>query len=427
MIQCYSVGPKVSEDDRDKFRTNLAKKKIHEAIKAAFPSAGIVHLSTCNRIELYMSNRSAIDDRALFATLEIDEFHKHIVKFEGKEAIRHLFNVCCGTKSNAFLETSIAGQVGIAYEEARKANATDRTLNILFQRAKAVSARVKNQTGVGDICTSTEALAAKRYDHLKTARNVLLLGTGKSAQLLLHQLIARKPGKIIVASSSFERATEFVNTRDEKGSLFNFDAATQVQCVGYKSEEFSEALRNADAIFAATKSLYSPLVSCEQLFENVKHRRAKLLVVDLSSPKVIELLSHGLEGLERQEAMEQLANLNQITQITIDDLKTEAQEAEKQKKALLPVVNAIIDPEVDSIQRLLEANLLSTFNSGLSAFVKREVEKAIQNSGLADEKIARRLAERVANAVSHPLRTAVRAKCDDEFLIRSLLEAFGIE
>ncbi len=427
ILRCYSVGPNVPELDRAKCKEHLDKlENKYAAFKEAFPEAGMVHVDTCNRVEIYISARREIDPRALFATLNLDDqCAKLFETIEGKEVVDHLFSVASGLKSNAFGETGIAGQIRSSYQTALETGATDRDLNLIFQRAQSVQARVKNETGLGGISVSTEALAVKKFDEIASGRKVILLGTGESAMLLMHQLIARAPEKIVLASSSTKRAAQFLDGVDENGQhRFKLDDSTLVECVEYGSAAFTDAVNAADAIFSATTARNEPLVRASQLLANVQIRRQLLLVADLSSPAVIESVSAGYETLERHEAIEQLADLDKIVQITIDDLKTQANEAEAQKRALLPAAAAIISEEVD---RLLGARVVGDFNAGLSKVVACEVDKALEIFRLSSDKIARRTAEKVANALVHPLRGLVRENVDDEALIQKLNQAFGIE
>src|SRR5205814_4983684 len=72
-----------------------------QALRGKFPDAEVVLLSTCNRVELYVSREVHGHPRAEQMTEFLAEFHSidaaqlkpHLYEKDGREAVEHLFTV----------------------------------------------------------------------------------------------------------------------------------------------------------------------------------------------------------------------------------------------------------------------------------------------------------------------------------------------
>jgi glutamyl-tRNA reductase len=103
----------------------------------AHRDAEIFSLTTCNRTEIYwtgidesliferMTSLTGVDGKTLRSTSDL---------FQGKEAVRHLFQVSSGLDSLVLGETQILGQVKDAYREALEAKTTSVFLNKALHR-----------------------------------------------------------------------------------------------------------------------------------------------------------------------------------------------------------------------------------------------------------------------------------------------------
>src|SRR5438045_5912117 len=123
---------------------------------------GIVLLSTCNRVEIYGTTRQATDHiKALLQLLCAEPGHldPHIYLYEGTAAVRHLLRVAAGLDSMVLGETEITGQIKNAYEIARNAGLTGRSLNRLFHRAFQATKEIRSRTGIGRGAVSIKSAA----------------------------------------------------------------------------------------------------------------------------------------------------------------------------------------------------------------------------------------------------------------------------
>src|SRR5215475_722795 len=145
-----------------------------------------VILSTCNRVELYVS--TGLEARR--AATELKEFlvncHDYrdpltdeLYLLSEPQSVHHLFRVACGLDSMVLGETEILGQLKKAYDLALQHKHTGSRLNKAFQRAFNVAKHVRTETSIqrGSISVASVAveLAEKIFESLED-RHVMVIG-----------------------------------------------------------------------------------------------------------------------------------------------------------------------------------------------------------------------------------------------------------
>ncbi len=209
-MECISISHKTARSaERQKcFITEEAAegllKKIHTGLKAG----QCVLLSTCNRTELYVQ----AGDRALQGTVlgrleemlaetageSVEWIRRLARRYQGRNAICHLFQVTCGMESMVIGEDEILGQVRDAYIRSQGAGFTGYELNTVFQAALACAKRVKTETMLSRTSVSVATLAANEIFRFLAARkesvsSVLLMGsTGRMGGILLKDLLSKE-------------------------------------------------------------------------------------------------------------------------------------------------------------------------------------------------------------------------------------------
>ena len=105
-------------------------------------NAEIVILSTCNRVELYISSQDGaikVEDvfsfLADFHKIESNTFSPYMYHYKDDRAVNHLFFVTSSLDSMVLGESQILSQVKEAYTTAAMEEATGKILNQLFQQA----------------------------------------------------------------------------------------------------------------------------------------------------------------------------------------------------------------------------------------------------------------------------------------------------
>lgn len=146
--------------------------------------SGIVLLSTCNRVELYLS---LTDNSELTADSVLKEngivFPKEHTVFTGKDVYSHLSSLACGVQSQIFGEDQILTQVKKAIAFSRENNAADSVLEVLFRTAVTAAKKVKTTVrynSAGDAA----AVAVERFIAGKSGgKKVLVIGNGEMGRL----------------------------------------------------------------------------------------------------------------------------------------------------------------------------------------------------------------------------------------------------
>ncbi|PTQ52111.1 MAG: Glutamyl-tRNA reductase [Brockia lithotrophica] len=252
----------------------------------------VVLLFTCNRTEVYLlaadskvADEVVLAEFARLARAERESLRPYVYRYEGTEAVRHLFRVAAGLDSLVIGETEILGQLRRAWEDALARGATGKVLNQAFLRAIAFAKRVHRDRRLNDNPISVAYVAISLIRQIfgdLRGRRALLVGAGETGRLLLAHLRALDPERVVVLNRTAERARQLVRElgiRGEGGGL----------------DELPARLEEADVVLTAT-SAPSPLVRPEWAEEALRGRRSPLLFVDLSVPRDVPPEIGGLPG-----------------------------------------------------------------------------------------------------------------------------------
>jgi glutamyl-tRNA reductase len=253
--------------------------------RARFPDCEIVLLSTCNRVELYTTHPPdglSGWDQHLTAWLADhrgvrgDLFAPCLYQKSGPRAMEHLFSVAASLDSMVLGETQILGQVKTAYETSRRLGAAGGVLHPLFQRAAAVGKQVMSQTALGEGRVSVASVAvdcARRIFDAFTDKTILSIGAGKMSALVLANLAALHPRRLLVCNRDAARATALA----EK---FHGEPADL--------EKLPDHLAMADIVVSGTGST-TPLITRPMFDAVMRRRRYKpVFLIDIALPRDVE-------------------------------------------------------------------------------------------------------------------------------------------
>lgn len=183
---------------------------------------GVLRLSTCNRVEVYLS----LEPSCPVGATKLDELVKTQLigktsdlpplKLNGTEVITHICEVACGLDSMVVGEREISGQLRRALTVAQNEHSADTTLVRLAEGALRISRQVAQLTGLASQGRSVVSIG---LDLMKDAlgdwpsTRVLLVGTGSYAGATVAALRARSVTDIRVYSTS-GRARAFATGHD---------------------------------------------------------------------------------------------------------------------------------------------------------------------------------------------------------------------
>jgi len=256
-------------------------------------------------------------------------------------------------------EDQILGQIKESISAARKANASGKRLNKLFERSIRIGTRIRNSTGIGrggiSLGSMAVKLAEENIDDIKSKR-VLLIGTGEAATMVAKSL--KKRGYAFnVTSRTLERAVGFSQTLGGKPIKF---------------EDVLTGFSDYEIIFVATTAPYF-LVTFDKMKDAMKNKSGTM-ILDLSNPRTVDEKVATIPGIK-------LMNIDQIAEMVDKNMK-------KRKDKVSTVENIISEevPIIEATMKRLDAEPLvkDVFTNADSLRVK-ELQKALQMLGETDE------------------------------------------
>ncbi|MCM1544913.1 MAG: glutamyl-tRNA reductase [Ruminococcus sp.] len=307
---------KASVELRQKFAFNDEKcGKLFDCLRGIGVTSA-VYLATCNRCELYVGSNvyQALEVLADFSGAERCEIKNHVLIFEGKRAVRHLFSVACGLESMVLGEDEILGQVKRAFAFSNELGFTDYEFNTVFKFAVTAAKKIKTETMLSKSSVSVATLvASKCHRFAKGKKAALIIGAGGE--------IGSKICKNLLSYGDFEI---FATVREKH------IGESGVQIISY-ADRYSY-IDKADVIISATRSPHFT-VTGENAAQHIHNGKPRLFV-DLSVPRDID---------------EAVSELPFAELVTIDDFQAAAERNNNLKKHELASAGEMLDNELDML------------------------------------------------------------------------------
>ena len=269
---------KASVDIRAKF--SFTKKRAIEAMKKLKEEHGIlgcIILSTCNRMEVWVSTQddeeiSLYDFLCKEKEVEKDEYQDYFMKRENEEAVRHLFYLTSGLKSQILAEDQIITQVKDALTLARDAYCTDNVLEVLFRMAVTAAKKVKTEV------TFSRANTSVIHQAMERLRNQGFSFEGKTCMVIGNG----EMGKVTALALKEAGADVTVTVRQYRSGVVNIPQG----CKRINYGERMELLPDCDLVVSATASPNYTLT--KENFEEIKLDAASVVLIDLAVPRDID-------------------------------------------------------------------------------------------------------------------------------------------
>lgn len=309
---CISINHKNTPADvRESFAfSTKGQRQFTERLKAAV--GGCVVLSTCNRMEIYFTDKcepcgSAITGKmssgeasggrgGLLEQVEmllandrdvpVSLIRRYSMNYEGFQCMLHLCRVACGMDSMVLGEVEIIHQVKSAYLVAKKLGACDGELNIAFQGALAAAKAVATESDTTRLPVSVGTLSAREavsFIRNTSVGRVLVVGaTGKIGSIVVKDIADLAPDIEITGTSRSHHSADSI-----------FDRHQQIRIEAYSRRY--ELAAWADVIISATASPHYTFVR-DELAEAVKMQPKRRLLLDLAMPKDIDPAVSDVDG-----------------------------------------------------------------------------------------------------------------------------------
>ena len=192
-IQMIGIDHSVAAIDIRTVFSFTQKKTVEalEIIKQEKGICGCVLLSTCNRMELWVST----EEGCVIALYELlckiraihnDEYQKYFTERKEEDAVQHLFRLACGLKSRILGEDQILTQVKGALVTAREHYAADNVLEVLFRMAVTAGKKVRTNVtfSAGNHSVIHRALQTLRQEGLEVkGKKCMVIGNGEMGKL----------------------------------------------------------------------------------------------------------------------------------------------------------------------------------------------------------------------------------------------------
>lgn len=374
-----------------------------------------VILSTCNRLEVYVSADSRDAgweqiDRflATLQNLSMDAVRPHLYHLDGADAVAHLMRVACGLDSMILGEPQILGQVTQAYTDAQNSGNTGPILSHLFSQAIHAGKRARAETDISRFTTSvSHAGALMVMEKVATPDpNILVIGAGEMAVLAAKSVHNQGVDNLRFVNRTFSRAEAL---------------AAEVGGEALSWHQLPEGLTWADAVITATGAPHTVLFAEDIAGTLTQRDNRPLLLVDIAVPRDIEVACGDLDGVERCD---------------IDDLQFIVDSNNEQRQAAIPSVEAIITNETVSFFEWYHSREVTPVIKDLRQWAldlaQSEVRQALNKLGETDkqtEKIVTRLAHRIVNKMLHEPTSRLRdqaAEGNGQGYAHAISKMFGL-
>ncbi|MBI3169945.1 MAG: glutamyl-tRNA reductase [Chloroflexi bacterium] len=243
--------------------------------------AGLIVLSTCNRVELYaashVKNFSPLDELlAKHGGISQLELSQYIYHYADEAAAGHLMHVAAGLDSVVLGEPQILGQITRALESALAENTSTPLLTKLFQKAIHAGKRARSETGIArspmSIAGVAVRLASENLPHLPSMQ-VTVLGAGETASLVVGALRQRGVENLQVLNRTLGHAEELAG--------FWGGSARPLS-------DLPVALQSSDLVLSSVQS-HQPIVHTQAVASAMQSRPQRALtLIDVAVPRNIE-------------------------------------------------------------------------------------------------------------------------------------------
>lgn len=276
-------------------------------------------LSTCNRSEVFYVCEDDRDSKVVATCYQ--DFFSHIDwtgilrEDQGDEAIVYLFRVACGLESLVIGEDQILGQVVESMDFSRTMGHSGKELEKIIRDAIRCAKQIKAQYHISEKPISVSYVGVRQLATTVdlSGKSVLLIGSGKTAQLALTYLM------------EYDLADISVCSRNKNHASLLLERFSSIQVVSY--EKRYECLAGCDVIVSATSSPHT-VIREEGYPKDHKTR----WFLDLASPRDIDM---------------KLAGRKEVTVINMDSIQQITDENQKEREKLAKVSQKTVQECVD--------------------------------------------------------------------------------
>ncbi len=404
----------------------ISENRRYEALLQLSKAEGIeevIVLATCNRTEFLLW----VNDVTLAANsvmrflgaeygLMLCEW-KHFYRLLDEAALLHIFRVASRLDSMVVGEPQVVLQMQQAWQQAQKVSATGRFLDVVMQKALAVSERVSRETAIGKAAVSIPyaavALTRQIFGTLEN-KKALLLGAGQMSELSARELLSHGADsvRVSVINRTLEHAVEL---------------ATKLGGLAIPFEERWQHMADADVIISSTSCPHTILSreEAELLIQERKVRGGKdrpLVIVDIAMPRNIDPAVRDVKG---------------VFLYNLDDLENVSDHNSSEREAAAAEAQKIVQGEVQGFRlKLMAERVVPTIvalRQRLDEICRQELESFRQECGpFSPDKdemlnaVLSRMTQRIAGSLARELKE-LPEKVEQEQMTMAVQRLFHLQ
>jgi glutamyl-tRNA reductase len=298
------------------FAPTQMEKPLHALIKLDDITEAII-VSTCNRVEIYVTTRDIAGGIARikrfladYHNFPLEILEQHLYSLHGEEAIRHVFRVASSLDSMVVGEPQILGQIKTSYGYAAEYRSSGIILNRFLHKAFSVAKRVRTETRIASSAVSVAfaavELARKIFNDL-TDKTVMLIGAGEMCELAAKHFLNNGVRGLMVTNRTFERAERLAEEFDGKAVRF---------------DDLFDQLHKADIILSSTGAPHT-IIGARDLDDVMRRRKHKpMFFIDIAIPRDIDPAVNDVENVY-------LFTVDDLQEVVSSNLQQRSEEAKK--------------------------------------------------------------------------------------------------
>lgn len=335
-----------------------AQKHLLPELKKRFTLDELLFLSTCNRVELFVSTPQNIDKAFVTQLIlflnknlnetEADTLSESVEIYNSENGVEHLFRVAASLDSLVVGEREIITQVRKAYDFCKNLNITGDFMRLLLKQTIETAKDVYTNTNIAKNPVSVASLAYRslRAFGIKTDARILFIGSGETNTTLANYLQKHKFANFTVFNRSLANAKKLA-------TILNGEA--------HELSELKNYTKGFDVLFVCTGSS-TPIVTEEIYTQLLNNETSKKVIIDLALPANVS---------------ETVAQNKQVHYIDINSLKEQAEANLQARKKEIVKCEQIIAEHRELFRRLRQERLVELAFGEVPKQVKNIKETAL--------------------------------------------------
>ena len=385
-----------------------ATKKLHQFIRNYTSATDVLIVSTCNRTEIYYLAEKDFSSeifKGLFLLKNCQPgFEDHFSKYNGSDAVSHLFEVSLGLDAQVMGDLQISGQVKNAYQWSADENMAGpflhRLMHTIFFANKRVVQETSFRDGAASISYAAKELAEDLTIDIKSPK-VLVVGVGEIVQDFCLNLAHSRIEQVTILNRTQEKAEKLAQKYN-----FRFGGI----------EDLLPEIQKADVIVSSVSGT-QPLITLDLL------RQIKILThkyfIDLSMPRSIDAVVEDIPG---------------AIVYNLDDIREKTNETLEKRRAAVPRVLDIIKDSIldfeDWSKEMIISPTIQKLKSTLEQIRKEEIARFIKNAKPEEaqklEEMSRSLMQKILKYPVLQLKAACK-RGESESMSELLNNLFNVE